>query len=154
MSSHNWRLTGAAAAIVSVASLASGAPAPEQLIREFVAAFNAHDVRRMLASCADDVAWMSISGADVSVTIHARLLQPVLDMLVLFLGLPVVLSRESRNAFIAVGSCLLIVTVFVIVSLALRSMGMNYIISPSLAVWLPLMIFVPLAVLIGGPLRR
>jgi lipopolysaccharide export LptBFGC system permease protein LptF len=49
---------------------------------------------------------------------------------------------------------MLIVTVFVIVSLALRSMGMNYIISPSLAVWLPLMIFVPLAMLIGGPLRR
>jgi lipopolysaccharide export system permease protein len=94
------------------------------------------------------------SGASVSVTIHKRLMQPVLDMLVLFLGLPVVLARESRNAFIAVGSTMLIVTLFVIISLAFHSMGMYYRISPSLAVWSPLLIFVPIAVLMSGPLYR
>jgi len=94
------------------------------------------------------------SGADVSVAIHRRVLQPVMDMIVLFLGIPVVLSRESRNAFVAVGSCMLVVALFVIATLASHGAGMNYLISPSLAVWLPVMIFVPVAVLMSEPLRR
>ncbi len=94
------------------------------------------------------------SGADVSVRIHARILQPVMDMIVLFLGLPIVLSRESRNAFIAVGSCMSVVAVFVVATLGFHSMGNNYMIGPTLAVWLPMMIFVPVATLISEPLRR
>lgn len=94
------------------------------------------------------------SGAAVSVRIHNRILQPVMDLVVLFLGLPVVLSRESRNAFIAVGSCMLVIATFVLATLVLHSLGTNYVIRPSLAVWLPLMIFVPLAVAMSGPLRR
>ena len=94
------------------------------------------------------------SGADVNVTIHARILQPALDMVVFFLGIPVVLSRESRNAFIAVGSCMLLVLFFTIFALAMRSLGMNYLVDPSLAVWSPLLVFVPLAMLISRPLRR
>ena len=40
-------------------------------------------------------------GADVRVTIHARLVQPILDVTLLFLGLPLVLSRQHRNVFVA-----------------------------------------------------
>lgn len=94
------------------------------------------------------------SGADVSVTIHRRLLQPVMDMVVLFLGIPVVLSREAQNAFVAVGSCMLVVAIFVIATLASHNLGMSYLISPSLAVWLPLLVFIPVASLISEPLRR
>lgn len=94
------------------------------------------------------------SGADVSVRIHTRILKPVSDLIVLFLGLPIVLSRESRNAYIAVGSSMSIVALFVLVSLALHSMGMNYMISPSLAAWGPLLIFIPVSVLLSEPLRR
>ncbi len=94
------------------------------------------------------------TGADVSVAIHSRILQPVVDMLLLFLGLPVVLSRESRNAFIAVGSCMLVVTVFVVSVLGLQSLGSSYLIAPSLAAWLPVLIFVPIAFLMSGPLHR
>lgn len=94
------------------------------------------------------------SGADVSVAIHRRILQPIMDMIVLFLGLPVVLSRESRNAFVAVGSCMLVVAVFILATLASHGAGMNYLISPSLSVWLPLIVFIPVAVLMSEPLRR
>jgi len=93
-------------------------------------------------------------GADVSVTIHSRLVQPILDMTLLFLGIPIVLSRESQNVFMAVGSCMLLITLFVIVSLAFQGLGMHYIMRPSLAVWAPLMIFIPVASLISEPLRR
>ena len=94
------------------------------------------------------------SGADVSVTIHRRFVQPVMDMVVLFLGIPIVLSRESQNAFVAVGTCMLMIAVFVVATLASHGAGMNYLISPSLAVWLPLLVFVPFAALMSEPLRR
>lgn len=93
-------------------------------------------------------------GADVSVTIHARILQPFLDITLFFLGLPLVLARESRNVFVAVGSCLLMVTTFMVVVLACHAMGMNYLMTPALAAWCPLMIFVPLALAMSSPLRR
>lgn len=93
-------------------------------------------------------------GADVSVAIHARCLQPIVDVLIVFLGLPIVLSRESRNAFIAVGSCMLTVGIFVVAVLGMHNLGASYLLSPSFAVWLPLMIFVPIAVWISEPLRR
>lgn len=94
------------------------------------------------------------TGADVSMSIHSRILQPAIDMLMLFLGLPIVLSRESRNAFIAVGSCMLVVTVFIIAVLAFHGMGSSYLMKPSLAAWLPLVIFIPISVLMSGPFRR
>jgi lipopolysaccharide export system permease protein len=94
------------------------------------------------------------TGADVSVAIHTRIVQPVVDILVLFLGLPIVLSRESRNAFIAVGSCMLMVATFIVSMIGLQSLGMGYVISPSLAVWAPILIFLPIAVWMSEPLRR
>ena len=38
-------------------------------------------------------------GANVRVSIHRRFVQPLLDITLLFLGLPLVLTRESRNVF-------------------------------------------------------
>jgi lipopolysaccharide export system permease protein len=91
-------------------------------------------------------------GADVRVTVHARVVQPFLDMTLLFLGLPLVLTRESRNVFIAAGLCLLLVTVFFLVVLACQAMGTHgYLLSPSLAAWCPLMIFAPVAVAAAAP---
>ncbi len=83
--------------------------------------------------------------ADVRVSVHTRLLQPVLDMTLLLLALPVILSRESRNVFVAAGMCVMIVATFVLVSLACHAAGYNYLISPALAAWCPLLIFAPIA---------
>ena len=93
-------------------------------------------------------------GADVRVTVHARIVQPVLDITLLFLGIPVVLARESRNVFVAAGSCVLIVTAFFLIVLAAHSLGMNFLLSPALAAWAPLMIFVPWAVATSAPFRH
>lgn len=85
-------------------------------------------------------------GADVRVAIHSRILQPFADITLLFLGLPLVLTRDSRNVFIAIGLCVLVVAVFVLVALAFQYLGASYLLRPSLAAWAPLIIFVPLAV--------
>ncbi len=93
-------------------------------------------------------------GADVRVTIHARFVQPFLDITLLFLGLPLVLTRDNRNLYVAIGTCLLLVTGFIGLVLICHSMGTNYLINPVLAAWCPLAIFVPIAVYLYDPLRE
>lgn len=93
-------------------------------------------------------------GADVRVAVHARLLQPVLDLGLFFLGMPIVLARESRNAFVAAGSCLIVVTIYFLLVLACHNLGVNYLISPAFAAWLPVMVVVPWAMATSEPLRR
>jgi lipopolysaccharide export system permease protein len=82
---------------------------------------------------------------DVRVAIHSRLVQPVLDVTLLFLGLPLVLSRKNRNMFLAIGLSVILVVWFMGFTIACQVAGANYVVSPSLAAWLPLMVFVPWA---------
>jgi lipopolysaccharide export system permease protein len=85
-------------------------------------------------------------GGNIRVTVHSRIVQPLLDLTLLFLGLPLVMTRESRNVFIAMGLSAGVTLAFMVFVLALARLGSIYAISPALAVWVPLMIFVPVAV--------
>ena len=91
-------------------------------------------------------------GQVVPVTIHARFVQPILDVTLFFLGVPIVLSRESRNVFVAIGSCLIIAVVFYVVILIAQSLGISFILSPAFAAWLPLMVLIPWAAFKSDPL--
>ena len=82
-----------------------------------------------------------------------RLIQPLLDVTLLFLGLPLVLSRKNRNIFLAIGMSVVLVVGFMGVVLACQYCGTSYLISPVLAAWLPLMVFVPWGVFSAEPLR-
>lgn len=93
-------------------------------------------------------------GADVRTEIHSRIVQPFLDITLLFLGLPIVLRKENRNIFIAIGYCLLLVMCFYAVTLVCKAMGSTSWIRPtSLAAFIPLIIFVPIATAMAAPLR-
>jgi lipopolysaccharide export system permease protein len=85
-------------------------------------------------------------GADVRVLIHSRMVQPLLDVNLLFLALPLVMRREMKNIYAAIGMCVLLTALFMIVVMACQYMGSILLIRPSLAAWLPLLIFVPTAV--------
>ena len=91
-------------------------------------------------------------GANVQVELHSRFVQPLLDMTLLMLGLPLVLSRQSRNLFVSIGSCVLLVLVFMLVVLGCHYLGAQSTIIPGLAAWLPLIIFAPVAVGLAEPL--
>lgn len=91
-------------------------------------------------------------GADVRVEIHARLLQPLLDVSLLLLGLPLVMGRENRNLFVASGLCVLVVAAYYLVLIASHALGSNQLLSPALAAWLPLFIFGPAAAAAVQPL--
>lgn len=85
-------------------------------------------------------------GTDVRVAIHSRLVQPILDMTLLFLGLPLIVTRESRNVFVAMGICMAVTVAFMLVDSGAKSLGEVVWLTPSLAAWLPIIIFTPIAV--------
>ena len=93
-------------------------------------------------------------GADVRVAIHTRFVNPLLDITLLLLGLPLVVSRESRNVFVAIGMCVGVTTVFLLVVIASQHLGSICLIDPALAAWAPLIIFVPPAVGMAESLWR
>jgi lipopolysaccharide export system permease protein len=85
------------------------------------------------------------AGASIHSSIHSRLTQPVLDMTLLFLGLPVLLLCGDRNVFKAMGLSGLILIAFLLVCYACQFAGRNSHM-PVLGAWLPMMVFVPIAV--------
>jgi lipopolysaccharide export system permease protein len=93
-------------------------------------------------------------GADVRVAIHSRIVNPFLDITLLFLGLPLVVSRETRNVFIAIGLCIGVTTLFLLVVIGFQYLGNSVWLDPALAAWAPLMIFVPPAVWLAESMWR
>jgi lipopolysaccharide export system permease protein len=93
-------------------------------------------------------------GADVRVDIHSRIVRPLLDITLLFLGLPLVIAKESRNVFVAMGLCMVLTTTFTAVVLGMQFLGSNSLIigGPAFAAWCPLIIFVPIATGMSDPL--
>ena len=91
-------------------------------------------------------------GAGVRVAIHSRIVQPFLDVTLFFLGLPLVAARSSRNVFLAIGLCMVVVSVFLLVVIGFQQLGSIEFLSPAMAAWLPLILFVPAAVGMAEPM--
>lgn len=87
-------------------------------------------------------------GQSEEVSVHARLLRPILDISLLLLGLPMIVANSERNLFVSAGFGFLIVGSVFLVDAACQGLGSYRLIEPAaLAAWLPLIIFVPLSVL-------
>jgi lipopolysaccharide export system permease protein len=92
-------------------------------------------------------------GADLRVAVHTRILQPFMDTTMLMLGLPLMFSRRNRNIFLSIGICLFAALTFSMVTLACQSLGGLSLLRPTLAAWIPLLVFVPIAVAMGHTFR-
>lgn len=84
-------------------------------------------------------------GRDIETMVHTRIVQPFLDMTLLFLGLPIILKKGDRNVFKALGIVALIVILFLFVQFSAIFFGRNSDM-PILGAWFPLFLFVPIAV--------
>ena len=73
-------------------------------------------------------------------TRHTRFTDPVNNLVMLLLGLPFILSRE-RNIKASATLCLLMVVTFFVFIYLCRTLGLP----PSLAAWLPILLFGPVA---------
>jgi lipopolysaccharide export system permease protein len=84
------------------------------------------------------------SADELRVQIHSRFVRPAIDWTVLLLGIPVVLTRPDRHMFWIAGVCILMVGGFTGLVMALNAAGSSgYLLSPVVATWLPLLIFLP-----------
>ncbi|MGI9430296.1 MAG: LptF/LptG family permease [Bythopirellula sp.] len=92
-------------------------------------------------------------GADVRVAVHTRVVQPVIDTTLLMLGLPLMFSRRQRNVFLSIGICLSVAIAFTLATVACQSLGGLSLLRPTLAAWLPIMVFLPIAVGMSHTLR-
>lgn len=88
------------------------------------------------------------------VTLHTRFVKPFLDVALLFLGLPIAMATQRRPIVSGAAKCVLLVSVVSLVTLSSQAMGIQAMISPELAAWLPLMCVVPIAVLMSDTLAR
>jgi len=78
-----------------------------------------------------------------SVMYHTRVVYPLTNFILLFLGIPVVVGfeRMSKNIFLRVGISILICCAFFVLSYICASLGNIGILQPVLAAWLPVIIF-------------
>lgn len=82
----------------------------------------------------------------LKVDIHWRIVQPLFDMSILLIGLPLVISRGERNLFFSAGICMLVIMFMILIVIACQGLGASQILSPpSLAAWLPVIMFLPIS---------
>ncbi len=86
------------------------------------------------------------SAASVHVLLHERILRPPLDFALVLLGLPLVINRSGRNMFVMIGYAIGTVLAFFLIKTVAGAMGgSGYLISPSTAAWIPIVILGPIA---------
>ena len=88
------------------------------------------------------------------VSIHARLIRPILDLTLLLLGLPMVIGGIERNVFVSAGICFGIVGLVQLTVVVCYSLGASSLIRPALAAWAPALLYVPAAIVAMRGLRR
>src|SRR5439155_7500893 len=86
--------------------------------------------------------------AAMAVLFHARIVRPILGLLLVFMGLAVILRDQNRNVIISSGQCLILCGVFFVACYSCKMLGENDILSPALAAWLPVLGFGPAAVVL------
>lgn len=94
-------------------------------------------------------------GHNQQINVHTRILQPVLDMTLLMLGLPLVIGGIERNVFVSAGIVFWVIAAVQLTSLACYSLGASSVIRPAaMAAWIPVGIFLPLAIVAMRRLKR
>lgn len=79
----------------------------------------------------------------VYAVIHSRITQPLLDITLLLLGLPIILTKADRNVFKALGIGALLVIAFLAIQMVSKQFGISYH-QPVMGAWFPLILFVPI----------
>jgi lipopolysaccharide export system permease protein len=82
----------------------------------------------------------------LAVTFHMRLARPIVGMLLVIMGLSIILRDQTRHVFISSGLCLIMCALFYAVVFGGKFLGNADYVSPALAAWLPLLIFLPLSI--------
>jgi lipopolysaccharide export system permease protein len=82
----------------------------------------------------------------LAVVFHMRLTRPILGLLLLVMGLAIILRDPHRHIFVSAGWCLVLCAIYFGVTIGCKFLGDHEILSPIWAAWLPVIAFVPTAI--------
>ncbi len=86
------------------------------------------------------------SSKRLEVLLHERIIRPPLDFVLILLGLPLVINRRGRNLFVMVGAAMATVMAFFAIKTVAGGMGSSaFLVSPTTAAWIPLLVLGPIA---------
>lgn len=92
-------------------------------------------------------------GLRTRVMMHSRFVQPFLDVTLFCLGLPLVLTRQNRSVFLAIGMCIGVVTAYFFVLMVCQALGASgFLLTPAQAAWAPLVVLAPAAAAMSHPI--
>ena len=118
---------------------------PEEIERHRASDFYRYMAYRELKILAKDP--MRGNWRQLQVAMHQHLTMPIMNLLILLLGLPFVTGREDRNYFISIGVALgLFIAVFVLM-FAATAFGNTGHLSPLTAAWIPVILVLPASIL-------
>ncbi|QDV68781.1 putative permease YjgP/YjgQ family protein [Rosistilla carotiformis] len=85
------------------------------------------------------------SGPDAEVLLHTRIVRPWLDISLVLLGLPLVVTRGDKNLFVVAGWGLGLIAMFFFVKTVFSGLGSSEtLISPAMGAWGPIIVFAPM----------
>lgn len=90
---------------------------------------------------------------EVVAMLHRRLTTPLLDLILVLLGLPVMFGRFERNVYLKIGACMIVYAVFQSSQFVCSNLAQHEWMDPILAAWLPVFVFGPLALLLGDAMK-
>jgi lipopolysaccharide export system permease protein len=84
--------------------------------------------------------------ASIAVLFHTRLTRPLLGAVLIVMGLSMILRDQTRNIIISSGQCIILCGAFYATVHTCKMLGDGEILTPTLAAWLPILLFAPFAV--------
>jgi len=89
---------------------------------------------------------------DLMMSLHLRFAMPMASIVLLMMGVPLIVSRETQNFFLGVGICILIAAAYYVSLFVMINLGNKALFSPHFAAWAPVIVFgsLGLAILDGA----
>lgn len=85
------------------------------------------------------------TGPDDEVLLHTRIVRPWLDISLVLLGLPLVVTRGDKNLFVVAGWGLGLIAMFFLVKTVFSGLGSSEtLITPAMGAWGPVIVFAPM----------
>ena len=124
---------------------------PEEILRHRASDFHRYLGYGELKTLAQDP--MRGNRRQLQVAMHQHVTMPILNLLVLLLGLPFVAGREERNYFASIGIAVVLFIGVYVLSFASTAFGNAGHISPLLSAWFPVFVVLPASILSMESLR-
>lgn len=118
---------------------------PEEILRHRTSDFYRYMSYSELKTLARDP--MRGNRLQLEVAMHQHITSPILNVLILLLGLPFVAGREDRNYFVGVGLAVALVIGVFILTFAATAFGNAGHVPPIWAAWIPIFLVLPPSIL-------